>query len=115
MKQVCFELPTIEQVEFTIQCMPEDIPIKGNAIVSGDDEYDKEVENDLIEQLENGNEWAWCAIKVTACYKGQEGTDYLGGCSYKSKKDFIESNDYYQDMRQQAYDELIAQLESLQD
>lgn len=113
-KNVCFTLPTMEDVEFSIECLEEHIPIRGNCVASGNDAEDKEIEDNLIEQLNNGNEWAWCTVKVSASYKGQEGTDYLGGCSYLSEKDFKEDG-YYEDMKQTAFNELIQNLESLND
>lgn len=113
MKTICFDLPTMEDVEFRIDCENEDIPVRGNAVVSGNDEEDKEIEDSIIEQLNNGNEWAWCSVKVTASFKGIEGTDYLGGCSYADEKEFKEGG-YYEDMKRQAYNELIEQLESFQ-
>ena len=39
-------------VEFTLKCLPEDTGIRGNAIDSGDDAYDKQVEDDIIQDLE---------------------------------------------------------------
>ena len=114
MKTISFQLPTIEQVNFEIQCLPEDMPIRGNAIASGDDEYDKEVEDKLIAESE-WNEWAWCMVKITAKYKGAKGTDYLGGCSYKNEKDFIQNSGYFEDMKQNAYAELLTELENMND
>lgn len=113
MKTISFKLPTIDEVDFDIEYLPEHIQIWGNASAI-DEETDREVENDIIDQLGRGNEWAWCAVKVTAKYKDQEGVDYLGGCSYASEKDFM-TDGYYQDMKQQAYNDLLQNLESLND
>ena len=114
MTTIRFKLPKINQVTFELECMPEDDQVRGNASAI-DDETDKENEDSIIEQLENGNEWAWCCVKVTASYKGQEGTDYLGHCSYSSQKDFIENSGYYEDMKNQAFADLIATLNNLRD
>lgn len=114
-KQITVTLPSIDEVEFKIICRPSDIPIKGNAIASGNDAYDKEVETDLYRQLADGNDWAWCDVEVIARYKGMKGNDTLGACSYASEKDFIEANDYYPDMKERAYKELISEIESLKD
>lgn len=113
MTTVKFKLPKIEDVEFSIECLPEGLQIEGNASAI-DEETDKEIADNIYEQLDNGNMWAWCCVKVTASYKGIEGTDYLGGCSYKSEKDF-KSDGYYSDMKQQAFDDLISQLKNLND
>lgn len=114
MKQITFELPTIDQVEFTIECHEEHIPVRGNALASGDDKQDKRVEDSIIRSLNNGNPWSWCTVEVTASYNGLQGTDTLGCCSYKSEKDFIKNSGYYEDMKQQAYDELIEKLRAFE-
>jgi hypothetical protein len=113
MKTIQFKLPKIKDVEFEIECMPEDMPVKGNCSAI-DEDTDREPENMIYEQLDSGNEWAWCCVKVTASYKGVTGTDYLGGCSYKSENDF-KKDGYYKDMKQQAFNDLISQLEDLND
>ena len=80
-------------VELTAE--PEHIPVRGNAIVSGDDDYDKEVEDSIISDLEKGNKWAWCCAAVEVSYvcpccghEPDSHTEYLGGCSYKDADDF---------------------------
>jgi hypothetical protein len=113
MTTIRFKLPKITQVEFTIECMPEDLQVKGNCSAI-DDETDRETEQYIYDELNSGNEWAWCCVKVTAHYKGQEGTAYLGGCSYKSMTDF-KKDGYYEDMKQSAFDDLILSLERLRD
>lgn len=71
----------------------------------------------IDEQLTMGNTWAWCQVEVTATwtdpYTGEEfeGHDYLGGCSYKSKVDFCEPGGYFDDMKSEAYDRLIKEIE----
>ncbi len=111
MTTIRFKLPTIKQVEFTLECMPEDLQIHGNASAI-DEDTDNEIEQMIIDQLNDGNEWAWCCVKMTASWKGIEGTDYLGGCSYKSEEDFKKYG-YYEDMKLQAYNDLIEQLKNL--
>ena len=100
------------RIQYRIECQPEDIPIRGNVCASGDESHDLECENAVIESLERGNEWAWCCIRVTAFIDGidLEGVDYLGRCSYKSEKDFKRSSGYYQDMKRQTKDDLLAQI-----
>lgn len=87
----------------SVDCMPEHTRIRGNAIASGDDAYDKKVERKIQRKLDNGNEWAWCTIRVTVTPKplavcDLSATDYLGCCSYESKADFIRNSGYYEDM-----------------
>jgi hypothetical protein len=114
MTTIRFKLPKIHQVEFTIECMPEDLQVKGNASAI-DDETDREIEQYIYDELNNGNEWAWCCITISAHYKGQIGSASLGGCSYKNKTDFKENSGYYEDMKQSAFDDLISSLERLRD
>ncbi len=114
MTTIRFKLPTINKVDFTIECLPEDMQIEGNASAI-DEDTDNEIAQHIHDELNNGNEWAWCTVKVTATYKGHEGTDYLGGCSYKSENDFKEVGGYYEDMKIAAFNDLIASLEALRD
>jgi hypothetical protein len=113
--QICYKLPNRDDVEYIIECLEEHATVRGNAMASGNDAEDKEVEDSIIEDLENGNEWAWCTVKVTAKYKDIEGTDYLGGNSYKSEEDFITNSGYYEDMKEQAYTDLLTELRNLAD
>jgi len=75
---------------------------------SNDDEL-----NDWIKQeLQDGNPWAWCTAHVTVELGELKGEDWLGGCSYKSKEDFI-AGGYYDSMVAEACDELAKDLEKL--
>lgn len=102
----------IQDIRWKLECLDEDIPIRGNAICTGDSKEDKEIEDNIIEELEY-NPWAWCCVRLTGYYKGLEASDYLGGCSYKSEKDFIENSGYYYDMQARILEELEGQLEEL--
>jgi hypothetical protein len=42
--------------------------------------------------------WGWCTVKITVTGGKQEGTSYLGDCSYLSAQDFIKSSGYFQQM-----------------
>jgi len=75
-------------------------------MASGDDDIDREAEEWILAQLESGNDWAWCRVRVTARWKGFEGSDSLGACSYKSEADFCTEDGYFADMKQAALDEL---------
>jgi hypothetical protein len=114
MKQITITIPEIQDVEFTLTCLPEDIQIEGNASAI-DPETDKEIADDIRQQLERGNSWAWCVVKVEAKWKGLKGSDILGGCSYKSEKDFVDNSCYYEDMKQTAYCNLLSNLGNLND
>lgn len=82
-------------------------------MVSGDPAEDKKTEDAIIRELESGNQWAWCMVKVTASVTVDQhvftGTDYLGCSSYSNEQDFTDSV-YYQDMRGRALEDLKANL-----
>jgi hypothetical protein len=96
---------TENEVEFSVECLREDMQIEGNAMASGDDAFDKRVEEQIREDLE-WNEWAWCTVRVVARWEGFEGDDYLGGCSYKSEEDFCTPDGYFPDMKTRALEAL---------
>ena len=93
----------IEDVDVSITVEPEFSPVQGNLIVSGDNEFDKKCEDEIIARLDSGDEWAWCIVKVTVAPKTLVNADelfgfsYLGGCSYENQEEF-EQSDYYKDM-----------------
>lgn len=103
-------------VRFTVSLEPEDIEVRGNAMASGDDAADREVENEILARLDRGDLCAWCCGKVEASieFNGQtfKGVAYLGCCSYATdaecEKSLIE--DYCLDDEARA--DLIATLES---
>lgn len=91
---------TIKDIEFSIDIEPE-------YDVTPEEDLDPRAARWVRKQLDSGNDWAWCVVKVTASYKGFEGTDYLGASSYKSEKDFKRGG-YYEDMQQRALESLIS-------
>ncbi len=97
-----------ELVEYTTEALPEDAQIEGNASAI-DEETDERTNRYIYEQLEAGNEWAWCTVKVTAAYGEMHGTAYLGCCSYKSQDDF-EKDAYYVDIKSEALDDLFQEI-----
>ena len=103
------------QVRYEISCLPEHCPIEGNAMCSGDDSFDRQCEERIRADLEDGNEWAWCCVRVTARYDGIAsvvGQDYLGGCSYDGVEDFKTGGDY-DDMKDMAKVDLYSHLEGI--
>jgi hypothetical protein len=100
------------QVTFEITCEPEHIPYEGNCSAI-DETTDRETEDWIARQLESGNEWAWCCVKVVARWKSFEGVDYLGGCSYLSEANFIECNDYFSSMKDEALADLNRTIAAL--
>lgn len=102
---------TIDDVDVVIDVEQEDIPIRGNLIDSGDENYDQKCEAEIISRLDSGDVWAWCRVKVTVTPKelkytgNHSGVSYLGGCSYESQEEF-EQSDYYIDMIDWALEDL---------
>lgn len=101
---------TREDVEITIEIDNEWLPLRGNAIATGDPDYDRQVEDELLKRLDSGDIWAWCSVTVTARWNGFEGKDHLGGCSYADEEDFKRSG-YYDEMVGIAIDELNKEIE----
>lgn len=102
------------KITFRLMIEQDDTPVRGNAIASGDNEEDTRVENEILERLRNGDTWAWASTKCTATVDGLdevEGVDYLGGCSYRDTKDFIQPGGYWDDMKAAALADLRGQLE----
>lgn len=87
-----------EEVEFEIECVPEDMPIHGNANAI-DGLTNEQIENDIRDQLAGGNTWAWCIIRVTARWADYEGYSYLNGCSYRSEEQFKHPDGHYPKMK----------------
>jgi hypothetical protein len=96
---------TMDDVTFELEVVQDDMPLKGNVLVSGDDEVDAKAEAATQEALDRGNVWAWAAVTVIATWEGFHGVDHLGGCSYESEEEF-KQDAYYADMKQAALDAL---------
>jgi hypothetical protein len=103
------EPSTMKNVDIDIFTRPEDTPIRGNAIASGDDEADEAYALEIEAQIEAGNPWAWTIIEVRATHRptGLTASAYLGGCSYPDEAAF-KAGGYYDDMQQEALAELAA-------
>ena len=58
----------------------------------------EEDKQDILRRIENGD-LVWFFARVQAFKNGIElGSDYLGGCCYKSYAQFVVASDYYADM-----------------
>ncbi|MHC4121721.1 MAG: hypothetical protein ACYSWO_29975, partial [Planctomycetota bacterium] len=101
------------KVSFEIEVWQDDACVRGNAMCSGDDDFDREVEDTIIDRLDGGDVWAWATVRVVARYDGIddiEGDDYLGCCNYADEADF-KAGGYCDDMCDVAKEALIAELE----
>ncbi len=94
---------------------PEDIPFEGNVMASGNEAWDREQEQWVRDQLNSGNEAAWCQVRVIATFvlnptgeELSESFDSLGGCSYNSERELW--LDLGPDMRENATQEALTQL-----
>jgi len=94
----------------TLTAEQDDIPVRGNALASGDDDVDHKFEDDILARLDDGNVWAWAAVTMTAEYLGHSGADHLGACSYANAEDFRVANDYYSGMVDSALDALAESI-----
>lgn len=98
------------EITYTLTLEPEYESFEGN-FATGDDDLDQSTEEWIRSELNAGNEWAWCSVKVTASWNGFDGSDYLGMCSYASESDFREG-DYFEDMKAEARTALVTAVES---
>lgn len=75
--------PNHPGIVFTFYIEPDDESPRGHF-------SDKATENEVLERIDRGDDWAWFCVKVTA-QRGTEpliGEDTLGGCCYASEADF---------------------------
>lgn len=81
---------SVSAVAYEIEITEEHIPVRGNAMASGDDAADRELEDEILARLDRGDLWAWCSVRVKAIAPdGSIGcSSWLGGCSYKDEADF---------------------------
>lgn len=76
----------MSKITYEFSYQQDDSPVRGNAMVSGDDVADKALEAEIIERLNRGDETAWAVVTVSARFKSSNGTVYtgqtaLGACS----------------------------------
>lgn len=102
----------LTDISFGIIAHDEHLPIIGNAISSGDIEFDKKVENKIIEEVQKGNEWAWCNVEVYGDYNGIFASAHLGCCSYENKEEFINGG-YYDSMREDILKDIQSKLRDI--
>lgn len=98
-------------VRITLEIEPEDRTWVGE-FQCDDGSLDKELNEWIRSELKSGNQWAWCSVHLVVDYCEMKGEDWLGGCSYKSKEDFV-GGDYYQSMITEAVEELAKEIEKL--
>jgi hypothetical protein len=116
---------TEKDVTFEIHVEQDNIPVRRNAMDSGDPSFDRQVEDDILGRLDEGDIWAWAYVTVIARWKAPlvssvrqktfEGRASLSACSYEDEADFKRKSGYYDDMKKQALDDLNANIVELND
>lgn len=106
--------PTKEEVTYEAHADEEHDTYMGH-FQSDEPELDRQTERWIAAELRAGNQWAWCSVDVVAKWVDHDGTefeghDYLGCCCYRSKEDFCTPDGYYPQMKDDAYDDLIARI-----
>lgn len=106
-----------DEVVFSVHAEQDDIPVRGNALASGDAKADKRYEDRIIRRLESGDVWAWAHVTVKATLtlpdgSTIEGSASLGGCCYRNEKDFTRPGGYYDDMKHEALADLQRAIEN---
>ena len=97
---------------------PDHFSVRGNAIDSGDADYDRVIEDAIFERLEQGDVWAWASVEVYAWADVggvivRSDSEYLGGCCYEDAAEFVKVSGYYDDMAGAARSNLLAKIESM--
>jgi len=94
------------EARISIRAEPDWVPVEGNAMASGDDALDREVEQEILQRLNQGDIWAWAAVTVEVSWKSFRGVASLGCCSYESEEDFCQPDGYFNDLVSEALEEL---------
>ena len=100
-----------EEAAVRVLAEPDLVPVEGNACASGDEQFDREVERNILCRLQQGDVWAWAAVTVSVTWNGFEGSSSLGCCSYADEKDFRQPDGYFDDMVEEALAELNKTLD----
>lgn len=101
------DIPKLEAIGVSIEFDPQECDIQPSDCMDNDDSI-----NYVVDAVNNGSFSAWFAAHVIVKHKGFEEDDYLGGCSYKSFKQFTgEKKGYYQDMIHSCIDRINQSIE----
>ena len=103
-----------KEARIEINVRQDDTPLEGNVLASGDENIDHEAEREVARRLEAGDIWAWASVEVVVYWRGLVGRDHLGPCNYRDEADF-KAGGYYEDMVEQAAEEVRRSAESLRE
>lgn len=104
----------MKTVEFDMDICVDTTPIRGNAVSSNDAVCDRECEDAIIAELNDGNDWAWGSVRMIASIGRTSRADFLGCVSYASE-DAFKDTEYYLDMKGNALSDLRTELEDCLD
>ena len=96
---------TPNDVDFTVKVEQCQMPVRGNAMCSGDATVDKQAEDSIIARLHSGDELAWCDVTVYARWDGHTGFAHLGACNLDETYTVEQVVQDY-DLRSEALDDL---------
>ncbi len=102
---------TMDMVEFVVTPIHEEIPVQQALSVKETGADHSEYINKVLED-DGYNPWLWCTIRVTAKFKGLEGTAHLGCCAYEDEEDYKKGG-YYEQMQEEAFKELKEQVDEI--
>ena len=77
-----------------------------------DIDIDIKTKNYIIKELNKGNIWIWCDVKLTGEYLNIKCSDYLSQCSYKNEIDF-KNGGYYEDMQNIILNDINKSIEDI--
>ena len=101
-----------KEVTVTLEHEHEDSAYTDGHFQREDGSNDDEICEWIRDELQSGNYWAWCVAHVTVEYNDFKAEEWLGGCSYRSKEDFI-TGGYYESMINEALEALARNLEGI--
>jgi hypothetical protein len=102
------QVKTIELAEIKFEVFPE---LETEPVPY---EFGDSVRERILAEMETGDVWAWANVEVRATYKNTlVAKNFLGCCSYKIEKDFIENSGYYNDMKAELQNEIQLAFNSL--
>lgn len=66
------------------------------------------------ENMRKSPDWGWCQVEVRCVVRvgnnSYQGTDHLSGCSYTSEAEFTQPGGYFEDMKKEAFEDLLSML-----
>ena len=104
-----------KEAKIVVDAEQDDARVRGNAMASGDDDLDRQVEDKIIDRLDRGDVWAWAQVTVRATWRGLEAKEYLGCCCYEDEEDFRKNSGYFDDMMNTVIGELVSMAEEIGD